>query len=137
MHYKQLAVTVALLAFMANTPILAQDKVKPVPTKLVILNEAGSGKKVTLTKGISLVVNLPDNASTGFAWEATIPAVIKLKSANVDPPKDKMAVGGGTIKHFIFTGAKPGKGTLKLIYRRSFEKNVPPAKTFQVEVTVK
>ncbi|MBM4429116.1 MAG: protease inhibitor I42 family protein, partial [Chloroflexi bacterium] len=36
-----------------------------------------------------------------------------------------------------FTGVAAGQTALKLIYHRSFEKDVPPVKTFEVTVVVK
>ena len=47
------------------------------------------------------------------------------------------ALGSGGEFDFLFTAAAPGETELTLIYHRSFEKDVPPKRTFSVKVVVR
>ena len=50
--------------------------------------------------------------------------------------KDSKQVGGGGVFRFEIKGVAAGSSTLQLVYRRSWEKDVPPAATFEVTVVV-
>jgi hypothetical protein len=45
--------------------------------------------------------------------------------------------GAVETKELVFCAAGAGHGALKLVYRRSWEKDQPPAETFSIAVTIK
>ena len=100
------------------------------------LTEWDSGHTVELPLGERLVVSLEGNPTIGYRWEvdANDPAVLQ---PNGTP--QFAAVGGAGAGRFTlkFTAIRAGQTNLRLLYRRPFEKVAPPAKRFQVSVTVR
>ena len=103
-----------------------------------ILTDQDSGKSVSLKAGDMLMLRLSSNPTTGYRWA--------LKSVDQDilSQDGKPAylagngrrVGEGGTEIWRFVAEKPGEATLTMIYARSWEKKVPPAKTFTLHVTV-
>jgi inhibitor of cysteine peptidase len=102
------------------------------------LTEKDNGRTVMLKVGDTLSVQLPGNPSTGYSWE---PANADLKILTLVGEPEFIAQNpgetgsGGTVTlRFKATGA--GQEPLKLVYHRSWEKDVAPLKTFEVSVVV-
>lgn len=103
----------------------------------VNLTKADDGKTIALAKKNCLNIHLDTQPSTGYGWSAAMGStpLLKLKSAEIVKPA---AMPGAVQKQeLIFCAIHAGEGTLKLDYRRVWEKNVPPAKSFTVSVTIK
>ena len=82
-------------------------------------------------------IRLPVQGGTGFAWElASKPsAPVGLIGSKVLPAEGGNRPGGPQVQLFMF---KPGAtGEIQLNYRRPWEKNTPPARTFAVHVVVR
>ena len=93
---------------------------------------------VELNVGDQLAVMLKGNPTTGYLWEthAVDGAVLQpVGEADFSPDSEAMGAGGQVTLHFI--ALSPGQTTLQLVYHRSWEKDTPPAQTFEVDVTVK
>jgi inhibitor of cysteine peptidase len=106
--------------------------------KTVTLTDADAGKTIELQNGNLLVVTLDGNITTGFNWEMVpqTSAVLKQLGEPVVTP-DSSALGAGGKISLKFQAVKTGQASLTLIYHRSFEKDVPPEKTFEVTILVK
>jgi len=107
----------------------------------VALTDGDDGKAVELKVGQVLEITLEANPTTGFGWQ-----VLEVEGAVVEQQGEKAykqretdgrRVGVGGWETFTFKAAKAGTADLRLVYRRSWEKDVEPAKTFAVKVTVK
>ena len=100
------------------------------------LNETNSGSNITLRTGGTFTVSLEGNPTTGYAWEVVEcdEQVLKLTGEDYVSSSDKIGAGG--IKMFTLTAANPGTTALKLVYRRSWEKDVEPLRTFVANVRV-
>lgn len=109
----------------------------PEPVKLT---EADDGKSVELKVGGALDISLAGNITTGYSWSAmAVDAKILALAAEPEYLPDHDALrrsGAGGAFVFHFKAAAPGKTTVKLGYRRPWEKT-PPAKIFTVEVEVR
>lgn len=126
-----LILTAALFVLVGCSPAQAG-------AKTVTLTEADAGKTIELQNGNLLVVVLDGNITTGFNWEMVpqTPAVLKqLGEPEVNP--DSSALGAGGKISLKFQAVQTGQVNLTLIYHRSFEKDVPPEKTYEVTVLVK
>ncbi len=102
------------------------------------LTEADTGRSIELHIGDELEVTLPANPTTGFQWEVSAVDTSILRSIGkpkFEPSND--AVGSGGQVTLRFKAVEVGQTGLKLIYHRPFEKDVLPAKTFEVTVTVR
>ena len=102
------------------------------------LTEADAGRSIGLRVGDKLEVTLPGNPTTGFQWEVGSLDTSVLKPIGEPEYKPSSnALGSGGQFTFHFEAVTPGQTTLQLIYHRPFEKDTPPAQTFEVTVTVK
>lgn len=102
------------------------------------LTEADAGRAVDLAVGDRLEIALPGNPTTGFQWEigALDHAVVRpLGQPHFAP--SSTAIGAGGVVTLRFEAVAPGTATVRLDYRRPFEKDVPPARTFSATATVK
>jgi inhibitor of cysteine peptidase len=110
----------------------------PVYAEKISKTESAHQHKVKMKTGDTLEITLEGNPTTGYIWE-------KVEGDNtiLSPQGDykytpaKPLVGSGGKFVFTFQGAATGKTRLCLIYHRSFEKNVAPAKAFEIMVIVK
>ncbi len=106
-------------------------------TQALKKSAADNGQAVTMSQGQQLQVQLEGNPTTGYTWQAQdLPAILAQQG---DPGyvSGSTALGSGGVFTFTFTGAQAGEGKLTLVYHRTFEVGVPPAKTFTLQVTVK
>jgi inhibitor of cysteine peptidase len=126
-----LILTAALFVLVGCSPARAN-------AKTVTLTDADAGKTIELQKGNLLVVTLDGNITTGFNWEMVpqTPAVLQQQGEPEATP-DSSALGSGGKISLKFQAVQTGQASLTLIYHRSFEKDVPPEKTFEVTIVVK
>ena len=99
---------------------------------------ADAGRQVALSVGESVAVVLAGNPTTGYQWEvvALDESIVKQLGRGTFEPSST-ALGAGGQLTLRFQGAGAGQTSLKLVYRRPFEKHTPPAQTFEIQVVVK
>jgi predicted secreted protein len=112
----------------------------PAGETTVTLND--DGKRIELSQGQALAVRLDANITTGYSWEitqATGPALQQQGEPQYqqDDAGQTPRVGAGGTQIFRFKAAAAGQTTLQLSYRRPWEKDVTPIKTFTLQVVVK
>jgi len=109
------------------------------PQGIGSLTEEDNGKTITLNLGDTLPVRLQGNPSTGYTWEP-VKAELKILTQVGGPEfiaqNPGTAGSGGTVT-LRFKATKAGQESLKLIYHRSWEKDIAPLKTFEITVIVK
>jgi predicted secreted protein len=130
-----LAVALALAAGSGGRANKEEDKDKD---KAVTVTDKEDKGKVTVPKGGALVVKLPITTGTGYTWVIAKNDAGQLKPAGkptVERP-DKPVPGAKTTQVFRFDAAAAGTSELTLEYKRSFEKDKPPAKTYRLTVKV-
>jgi inhibitor of cysteine peptidase len=105
----------------------------------VLLTEQDNGKDIDLTIGSTLIVKLPGNPSTGYNWTIVgEPSPLKLQKTSFRKGATKgSSVGASGTATFQLSANSSGLATLTLVYRRSWEYNVAPIKTFAVRVDVR
>jgi predicted secreted protein/N-acetylneuraminic acid mutarotase len=107
----------------------------------VNVNEEDDGMEFVLKLGQVLVVTLESNPSTGYSWEVVEnqdSILEQIGEAEYKPVEqtDPPMVGAGGWEIFRFKATSAGQETLNLVYRRSWETDVEPIKTFSIDVTV-
>jgi inhibitor of cysteine peptidase len=128
-----------LLAFSAGFAQNTTTKQKPSTVPAITLTEHDNGKEVDLSTGGVLIVKLASTPSTGYDWAlAADPAPLKLQKStfHAKAAGANMAGAGGTTV-FRLMASSSGMTTLTFVYRRAWEYNVPPMKTFSVRVNVR
>jgi inhibitor of cysteine peptidase len=143
MHQMRLA-GVAILCFAT---VIAAQAVQSPPTAsstkstitAVTVTDRDNGTDVDLTAGGTLIVKLPSNPSTGYSWAvAGDPSPLKLhKTSFVQKSHSGQMVGSAGTQVLRFGANSVGMGNLTVVYRRSWEYNVPPVTTFTVRVNVR
>lgn len=111
------------------------------PTQVQI-DKSHNGAQKELTRGQTLLVTLESNPTTGYSWQVAEVNQAVLRQNGDAEYKPQSAtnppvVGAGGTETFRFEAANAGATTLKLIYRRPWEKDVAPLLTYTVQVTVR
>jgi inhibitor of cysteine peptidase len=127
---------------LACSCVVAQQAAATSPAKApsqVVLTDRDNGTDVDLAPNTRLLVKLPSNASTGYSWTVVgDPSPLKLQKASFQNGKTKSgAVGASGTAVFQLNASSAGMATLTFVYRRSWEYNVPPMKTFSIRVNVR
>jgi inhibitor of cysteine peptidase len=116
----------------------APKATNPEPPAPIQLTAQDSSSTQTMQVGQGLQVTLEANPTTGYEWavDGSVPAPLTL-SGEPTYTASSSAIGSGGTQVWALAAKRPGQGTLKLKYWRSFETTTPPIKTFQVNVDVK
>lgn len=114
----------------------------------VQLADADNGKTVRLARGGTVIVALQSNPSTGFSWYVGETAGPELalhgEPTFVPPGSTSPVVGAAGTQVFTFVTTDigmPPPGTPAVVqvvleYKRGFEPNTPPEKTFKFTVEI-
>ena len=100
-----------------------------------------NGGQVDLKVGGTLVVKLESNPTTGYSWEvgAIDPSIIKgmgdAEYAKSDTGETPL-VGSGGAETWRFQAVNEGQTSLEMVYRRPWEQDVNPEKTFSLSINV-
>ena len=105
------------------------------------ITDADNNKTITVTRGQGILVKLGSNPTTGYKWTvASTDRTFGYPSAEKFFPSGSGAVGSGGLQRFTWKTTSPlnmvGSHTVKLEYKRSWEGNAPPAKTFTFTVNI-
>jgi inhibitor of cysteine peptidase len=137
--FPQLTVAVLLLIASASLTVAQQGNDTRNSKPAMALMEADNGKNIDLNTGETLRIKLKTIAGTGYSWTLSgDPAPLKLtKSYTQNNNSTARRAGGPQMSVFDLSASSPGLANVTFIYRRSWEYNVPPAKTFSVRVNVR
>lgn len=107
-----------------------------VGREMVRVNENESWETVHLEVGETLDVLLESNPTTGYQWDVDQldSKILTQGASNFIGTSSGLGSGGNAVLHF--TVAAKGQTALKLVYRRLFEKGVPPLKSFTLNIVV-
>lgn len=105
----------------------------------ISLTKSDNRSSIKMATGDNLEIALDGNPTTGYVWEKVEGdnAILPGQGDYKYTPAEPSLVGSGGKFAFTFLGAAAGKTRLYFIYHRTFEKNVAPAKSFEIMVTVK
>jgi inhibitor of cysteine peptidase len=127
----------ALCAAMAILLLAAPSFASTVTARRTVkVGVTWNGKEIKLKSGDKLVVRLAGNATTGFLWAiVSKPKALRLiRSTYVTSPPGRIGQGGTFGFRFC---AVVGRGTLKLAYRRPWEKGKASEQSFSIKVRVR
>lgn len=102
------------------------------------LDIGDNGSTVELNKGQVLVISLESNPSTGFTWEvAELDTHILHQIGETEFQPGSNAPGAPGMQILRFEAENAGQTPLKLVYHRPFETDMPPLRTFSIQVIVR
>lgn len=114
------------------------DKTSASAPEATVVDAHAEGE-TRLRRGQILAIELDSNASTGYAWEIVEDGSPLLEPAAV-PARAAPAVapmpGAGGTSRWRYRAVQAGTATLRLVYRRSWEKDVEPVRTASYRVVV-
>jgi inhibitor of cysteine peptidase len=138
----RISVVVSAGFLLFSLMLVAQPPQSPgaqsAPSRMVITDQ-DNGKDIDLPAGGSLVVRLNSNPSTGYSWAMKgDPSPLRLvKSSTKKNSQTGHAAGAPVMQEFRLTAVSAGMASLTLEYRRPWEYNVAPARTFKVGVNAR
>lgn len=129
-----IAITIAITAFL----FAGCHPAKSETLSSALLDECMEKEgqmTLVVAVGDELTIPLVSNPTTGFLWSVTVDPAdsVKLISEEFKAPDSKLAGAPGE-QIYTFIPQKIGKATLNFEYSRSWEKEVPPARTFVMEL---
>jgi predicted secreted protein len=131
------ATSVIAVVFILSGVMAGAQKSAPDSRNIVNVTEADNGKDLDMSSGQTLQVKLPSIAGTGYSWTVDgDPTPLKLTKHSTQRNKSAKP-GAAQVSVFQFSAASPGISRLTMVYRRSWEYNVQPAKKFEVKVNVR
>jgi len=104
----------------------------------ISVTDKDNGSQINMRAGGKLEIKLEGNATTGYLWEVSrLDKQILQQEEDLDYKAQSDLAGAPGITRFRFAAVAAGNTTIELIYRRPWEKDKPPEKLFQINVTVK
>ncbi len=111
---------------------------QPAAADPIKIGAQDAGKTIALKMGDTLIVTLDGNVTTGFNWipAAQNPVLLnQVGDVTVTPDSDLVGAPGKIVLQF--KAVTQGQTVLHLDYKRSWETDVTPEKTFEVTIVVK
>lgn len=122
---------------VTGTFTMAVDNILDARKPEVRLNRSDNGSQVTLNRSQTIVIALEANPTTGYTWEvAEVNASILRQAGEIEFQPNSSLVGAGGVQSIRLYALAKGQTQLKLVYHRPWEKDVEPAGTFNLRVTV-
>lgn len=131
MPWERLARVVGIVGLCAVAGCSAKPPVQ--------ITAAADGQHIQLPRGAELVLDLAANPATGYRWEIldAAPAALVTRGERYDSQAKLGQVGGGGTSSWRFRAVHAARDTLRLAYRRPWERDIPPARTFTCVVEVR
>ena len=106
--------------------------------KEIIVTQKDNTKNVELEVGDTLKVVLAGNPTTGYTWQLLSfnKAHLQLIQESYTSSNSTLCGAGGTYTFELSAVAK-GTSPISLVYHRSWEKDLPPYRTFDLTIEVK
>ena len=102
------------------------------------LDAENDGGSATMQVGGTLTLRLQSSPTTGYGWE-----FVGLEEQDVLTltertfKSDSMLLGAGGVDTFRLVAAAAGEADFELVYRRAWEPDEPPLKTFTFHITAR
>lgn len=101
------------------------------------LTEEQNGGLAALVVNDTMEVVIDGNPTTGFIWEAeNLDTTLLQQQGDPTYAAASNLTGSGGYFTFTFKALKAGVTHLRLIYHRTFEKGVPPARIYEITVDI-
>jgi inhibitor of cysteine peptidase len=113
-----------------STPVIEKD--------MNVYNETANGSTVKIPLGSGgLVVQLAENPSTGYSWNATVtPGLTIVDDAYEADPQSQGMVGAGGTHFWIVSGTSEGEQKFSAVYMRPWENVTGSEDTFVLNILV-
>lgn len=109
------------------------------PRPPVLFTQTQDGRTMEVGHGRDFNVALPENPTTGYLWavESADPAKIRQVGESEYEESGCGLVGSGGIRRWYFKAVGRGQTTLRMVYRRPWVKDEPPAETYTLHLKIR
>jgi inhibitor of cysteine peptidase len=111
----------------------------PMSKSEITVNDTNNHSQIIIQKGNMMIVELLTNPGTGYSWQIikNDPDKLKPLGDSVLKPLETEAPGADENQVFRFLAKNSGATVLELHYLRPWERNIPPLKTYQINVQIR
>jgi inhibitor of cysteine peptidase len=102
----------------------------------VRVSNADHGRSFTARVGDDIVVELPEQPTTGYRWHVDEPKGALVLEADRFSAEEGAAIGGGGTRMFTFRAARPGAARLRLRLYREWEAESAPLEELSALIDV-
>ncbi len=131
------SVTPAQVSVATPAPTDATTTLAAGGKKMVTFTEADNGTTGTIAQSTRFAVQLKENPTTGYQWNATLSPGLELQSSDYrmnDEPQGMVGVGG--TRTWIITTKDTGLQKFSAIYGRSWEPVTGNETAYSVNINV-
>jgi inhibitor of cysteine peptidase len=108
-----------------------------VGKKMVTFTEADDGKTADISQGSRFAVQLQENPTTGYEWNATVTSGLVIQSSDFSqPPQPAGLVGSGGTRTWVIKANDLGAQKFSAVYRQPWEKVTGNETAYAVNVKV-
>jgi len=135
-----------LAACIAGTGCVSEQagpaEVTPSPTPTApptsfVFNETANGTVAEVPVGSNVTIQLAENPTTGYQWNATASAGLKLLEDNfLSSNTTEPMVGAGGIREWVYEAETVGNATFDAVYMRSWEPVTGNESSFGMAFTI-
>jgi len=103
----------------------------------ILISQADRGLERRALPGQRVLIQLPENPTTGYQWhiDAFDPQVLAAAGSDFAASSGGR-LGGGGLRTFVFTALAPGSSRVRLVYRRPWEPKAQAGEAFEVRIQV-
>jgi len=138
----------AMVAMMLFSAVVAAEGMAyreyPISATVVVTGDASTSapESIDVKKGDYIKVVLYASGGTGYAWTLATqnPLLTEAVGNSSAPVEGTEKLTGGKVKSVFYLKIKAdasGQETLQFVLSRSWEKNVPPARSFDLTLVVR
>lgn len=134
-----LSVALGWLVVFPGPPGAVSFPVSPKKPKPVVLTLEDRGKTVAVPLGTRVTIELEGRPGTGYGWSLLSGDTSVLKPLGKPKnviPKPERKLDGIELTVFRFKAVRKQSCTLEFVYRRPWEKDVPPAESALFDLVV-
>ncbi len=124
-----------ILGLSASAALSNPPPQEPPPPTEISLGAEDDGRQIELKEDQLLVITLEGNPSTGYMWQVEeIDEKILRQVGEIEFQSLSPLLGAPAKEILRFQPLEEGQTTLKLLYRRPWEKEIEPAETFSIQL---
>ena len=138
-HTVSVYVIIGLMGVLLGLVVVTSRFAMSDGQDITIVTDKDNGRQIEVAKGSTLVVRLEATPGTGHGWQ-----VMKINADLLQPigePRFENPRQGepGAVEQqvFRFKAQASGSTVLEMHYRRPWEKDVPPLRTYDIRLTIR
>jgi inhibitor of cysteine peptidase len=136
---KRVFLIISLLTTLTIIFQVSNAATPPMSNSEIAVNDTNNNSQIIIQKGNIMIVELLTNPGIGYSWQIIKNDPDKLKSLgdSVLKPIEAEAPGASENQVFRFLAQNLGSTMLELHYLRPWERNLPPLKTYKINVQIR